>query len=885
MASQAVLELLVNLKDNASGGLSSIGGALKGLGTIGLGVAAGGIAAVGAALVSGIGDARAHAQVMAQTEQVIKTMGDSAGVSAQHVEDFAASLSAASGKSLFGDDEIQAATNMLLTFGNIKGEMLDLATTLTVDMAQAFKSTPEQMSIMIGKLLNSADAMSAAKRMGVSFTEEQMKLGKELFETGRIGEYQALVMGELNKEFGGQAEAAAKADGGWAQFKDRMGEAAETIGGLLLPILNQAVAFLNDSVMPVIEDMAGAFTEAGDFTLGLGAAINTLLNEVFGLNTNIGFLVTDGIDVLLAAIQEVGPIIETMIGLFAGGGLSGALAQTGVDFEALATTVQGVMDGIMAVVGAVLAQVSAFWAAHGAEITAFAQQAWNEIASIINVAIELINATVVPALQGIAKFIGEHSAEIQAIFSGTWNTIKGVIDIALALIGGILRTALAVVKGDWQGAWDEVKTTATRIWNDIKGIIDTQINTIKSVLGGAWEEIKRAAEGAWNDLKSTIETTKNNIVSTLEELPGMMVAIGGDIIQGIIDGAQAAAGQLFSFFRGLAEDALQAARDALGISSPSKAFAEIGENSMIGLLQGLQGMLPDMLEGLQVISTQMLLRVGEITEQLKGKMSDAARKALEDERAMLEKQIDTIEKTMGRLPDLVHEALADAFDASATIDRTAAKNIDAVSRLAQNLQGATTQALAEAKQAAAQIADPEEAAKFFKLRSSQILELAKMQSDIQEANEKGDFQRASDLRQQIDLIKSAQAAERASMDERMQMTNNSSLGAIAKQLGELFGPNGITIGGNMPPEIMQLYDLLTRINAAAQGRTLPGQALPPGATPPSGPAPGGPVMLPTPAPLNIQAGAIVVNAALGQNAQQIAQLVMDEISRRSGGRF
>jgi hypothetical protein len=72
------------------------------------------------------------------------------------------------------------------------------------------------------------------KREGVAFTDQQIELGKKLFDTGHVVEYQTMVLNELNKEFGGQAEAAAKADGGWAEFKDRMGEAAELAGNSLL---------------------------------------------------------------------------------------------------------------------------------------------------------------------------------------------------------------------------------------------------------------------------------------------------------------------------------------------------------------------------------------------------------------------------------------------------------------------------------------------------------------------------------------------------------------------------------------------------------------------------------------------------------------------------
>src|SRR5262245_19769817 len=135
-ASDAVLRLLVTLKDEASSGLSSLGSTLGSLGTIAGGAALAGVAALGGAIVSGIGDAREAQQVMAQTQAVIASTGGAAGYSAQQIADMAGSLSAASGKSLFGDDDIQRGQNMLLTFTNIKETLPDTTQTM-LDMAQA----------------------------------------------------------------------------------------------------------------------------------------------------------------------------------------------------------------------------------------------------------------------------------------------------------------------------------------------------------------------------------------------------------------------------------------------------------------------------------------------------------------------------------------------------------------------------------------------------------------------------------------------------------------------------------------------------------------------------------------------------------------------------
>ena len=54
-----------------------------------------------------------------------------------------------------------------------------------------------------------------------------------------------------------------------------------------------------------------------------------------------------------------------------------------------------------------------------------------------------------------------------------------------------------------------------------------------------------------------------------------MVQIGKDIIQGVINGIGQAAGRLFTKMKNIASDALQSAKNALGINSPSKVFRDV----------------------------------------------------------------------------------------------------------------------------------------------------------------------------------------------------------------------------------------------------------------------------------------------------------------------
>jgi hypothetical protein len=305
---------LAEAEQQARSGFGTIGSVIDGALTVGLTAAAAGFAAFGAAVVSGTADARAAAQTMAQTEAVITSTGGAAQKSADQISELAASLSAASGQSLFGDDDIQQAENLLLTFTNIKGEVFDLATAVSVDMAEALDGLPADQAIQLGKALNDPiQGISALTRVGVTFDEQQKRQIETMQRAGNIAGAQKIILAELNKEFGGSARAAAQADGGWAMFQDRMGEAAETIGAAVLPLLNDLASFLNTSVAPAVEGAAetiAAFIPqiadfasdafawganlGNQFAAGLASAAATVMSVLQSLGAQIAYWLQPG---------------------------------------------------------------------------------------------------------------------------------------------------------------------------------------------------------------------------------------------------------------------------------------------------------------------------------------------------------------------------------------------------------------------------------------------------------------------------------------------------------------------------------------------------------------------------------------------------------------
>lgn len=1141
---RAVRGQVVGLGDDAKETdslIAKLGSAVASLGGFaikaGLAVATTAFVGFGAALASGVQDARAAAITMAQTEAVITSTGGAAERSTEQISDLAASLSAAQGKSLFGDDDIQKSENLLLTFTNIKGEVFDLATAVSVDMAQALDSLPADQAIQLGKALNDPiQGISALTRVGVTFSDQQKEQIKTLQEAGDMAGAQKIILAELNKEFGGSAEAAAKADGGWAQLNDRWGEAKETMGAAVLPLLNTLVGTLNDSVMPVVETAAARFgdliaafqtgAEGGDI---LGGIINALysLGDISPVFETIGdFLVSlgdsqpslegfldilsqisPGFALLRGVAEEVLPQLQELV-LSVFGTVSayvsenGAtmLAQAQATWSSIQQTITNLVGPIADIVGAVLAQVAAFWQANGDEIMAFVGSTWTQINTIIQTAMQVINESIVPALAAIASFISAHSSEIQLILGAAWQAIAGVIQAVLSTIQGVINATLAIIRGDWQGAWEAIKGVIDSQIKAIESIITGVLNIIAGIFNTTLSEIGANVSTAFNQIVADVTTAINSAVGIIQGMPAQVVGVGAAVVDTIWSGLKAQWGQLESWFTaqlealrnklpfsepkdsssplfglskagasiidqiaigmqangdlladtmaqagsgvtaaltnveeaiadaglgsseageafdllaqtlGVNEEAFANLHEALADAGPgSREVAEaidyltntfgvssdvadelremfgllatntgqmatriadgaatvssswvgaigdlrtqidrsdlpdetedFGQYIMEGLIDGMEGMigdaldlvddiggqieekfgdalqlgspppwaiddggfviqglmeglaggLPDLLETLSMMGTQLITRMSEIDAQLAGKLSESARTALEAERENLEEMVDTLAEVAEELPDRVHAALADAFDASADIDRQQAKNLDAVRRLSASFQAETQQALADALTEAQQIQDPEESAKFFQMRSGQILELAKLQDQYYTALADGDSQRAYDLQQQIDLIKTAQEAERKALDERMQLSDNTSLAALRDLLEQI--TLNVTDPGSGPLHdlLAQLYDLQARISGANVPGATPGAPSAPGPpSVPSMPPPSGPVVLPNPTPMGQGVSmpiTVQVMSASREEAMRFAEVAYAELERRIQSRI
>ena len=236
-----------NLK-KAEGAGASFGKSLTSIGSSGF-AAVGGVSAVVGVVGSLVSAGREAARNTRLTEAVIKSTGGAAHVSAAQVGELATSISNKTG---IDDDAVRSSENLLLTFTNVRNEtgkgndVFNQATVAIQDMSVALGQDAKSSTIQLGKALNDPiKGLTALRRVGVAFTEQQQDQIKTLVKSGDTLTAQKIILGELQKEFGGAAAAAADPID---KLRASFNNLEQEVGGQLLPVVDQYVGIIQQAV-------------------------------------------------------------------------------------------------------------------------------------------------------------------------------------------------------------------------------------------------------------------------------------------------------------------------------------------------------------------------------------------------------------------------------------------------------------------------------------------------------------------------------------------------------------------------------------------------------------------------------------------------------------
>jgi len=162
----------------------------------------------------------------------IKTTGAAANLTSRELFKLADRLQDVT---LVSNDLILEGQSMLLTFTKIRGEAFERTLKAALDLSTGFGQDLRQSIIQVGKAINDPIlGFTALRRVGVSFSETQKTMIKDLVAQNRLFEAQKIILDELEMEVGGVTEAMNKAPlAGWKKGWNDLLDSMKEVGAFL----------------------------------------------------------------------------------------------------------------------------------------------------------------------------------------------------------------------------------------------------------------------------------------------------------------------------------------------------------------------------------------------------------------------------------------------------------------------------------------------------------------------------------------------------------------------------------------------------------------------------------------------------------------------------
>lgn len=395
---------------NAMSGFNKIGKSVAKIG------AAVGVAFSARAIVNFAGDAikAAEAAQVANNrlDQIAKSMGifgTNTTAVTNRLKEFANQQQLVIGQ----DDELIKSTQAkLLTFKELAatagqaGGSFDRATKAAFDLAAAGFGSAETNAVQLGKALQDpVKGLTALRRAGVTFTEQEKEQIKTLVESGKTLEAQDAILKAIETQVGGTAAATATAS---SKMKVAFDEMKESVGQALMPAFEELTKLL----MPIVDQLGPLLSE---IFVALAPILNTLVSAIQPLidaTEPLKDVFVEIVEVINEALLMIMPVLIDLIKI---------LAPVFTDLvRAILPLVQKLLPPLIKLIEALLPFIQMLADFLVDYVIPGLEKFGNLIADVVIWAVEGLTG----ALEGLKNMLGP-----------VWDFLKPIIDGLLALAG------------------------------------------------------------------------------------------------------------------------------------------------------------------------------------------------------------------------------------------------------------------------------------------------------------------------------------------------------------------------------------------------------------------------------------------------------------------
>lgn len=315
----------------------------------------------------------------------------------------------------------------------------------------------------------------------------------------------------------------------------------------LLPVLATVIASLvNDGLLPVITALTPQFAE-------LVKPIGDILIALVPLIPPLGQLLLMFIQIQLPLIQLIALLAEFLTA------------------EALVPVVNAIATGLSK-----LLQLAAPFMALVGDIGN-----WPMLFEKFKVGVGAV-------LEAVGQFFAELPGKIGAFLSGLPERLAEAARLALNAMLFAIGFGIGKVIAFFRDLPANVAQLAIELWERVKTLFTEGVEGAKTNAVSGFERFLDFVRGLPGRVIEAVQSLPGRLLDFAGDLAAKAFEIGRAIVNGVVQGIKNTIGNVGSVLADGFNSAVAGVKRGLGISSPSKVFAGIGEDSIAGYVKGIE---------------------------------------------------------------------------------------------------------------------------------------------------------------------------------------------------------------------------------------------------------------------------------------------------------
>lgn len=261
------------------------------------------------------------------------------------------------------------------------------------------------------------------------------------------------------------------------------------------------------------------------------------------------------------------------------------------------------------------------------------------------------------ASTGFSTFSGNVSNAFSSALDSvnTWGSdVVGQVSTAAGSVADAASTGFGNLAGTVSGALSSASGSINSWGSNVVSTITSAVGNAINAAGSWFSQLPSRISGAlssalsaltsWgaqmgSNAKSAMSKVVSNIGSTLRTAISQVTSIGGQIIQGLINGIKAKASAVVSALKGVIDSAINKAKSLLGIASPSKVFFAFGRFVSLGFANGITAGVKYVVKATKTVAAAAEEQITKLNDKIEAIEAAAQKRQADKELAEYQKNL------------------------------------------------------------------------------------------------------------------------------------------------------------------------------------------------------------------------------------------------------